>query len=135
MADLNTTPEQVFDWLESLCLKVDEQVKAGDLLLLNKLARNPGVKHYFDNVHKLHSVSAQVWTQYYPGMFSEARDAYEAYQREEGYAAMGQTVKTLEGQMAELQTQLATLLENQPSAKKRTPKTTTEDEPADAAAE
>jgi hypothetical protein len=66
-------------FLEGLCATADAHAKAGNLSVLNRLAVNPAVKHYYDNVFKLKSITHEQWERDYPSNVAAVNELREAY--------------------------------------------------------
>lgn len=67
-------------FLEGILGTADTAIKAGNMAMLNRVAVNPAVKHYYDNVFKLKSITHEQWERDYPhyvAMVDELREAYD----------------------------------------------------------
>lgn len=68
-------------FVEALCTQADTAMKAGDFSMVNRLASQPALKHYFDNVFKLKAITYENWCRDYPAYSASVdslRIAYDA---------------------------------------------------------
>ena len=67
-------------FLDGLCSVAEANVKQGNVGVLNRIAVNPAVKHYYDNVFKLKAITYEQWERDYPqhvAMIDQLREDYD----------------------------------------------------------
>jgi hypothetical protein len=96
------------DWLDSLCDHALDEARQGNTAPANRLGSHPALAHYFNNVHRLRSITATDWAAQYPALLREAERL-----RTQDQSAQGMAVRlaSLEAKLAKLAAQLSALVE------------------------
>lgn len=123
--------QKTLDWLNAACDKALTEARNGNTLLANKLAENAAVKHYFDNVHNLKSMTPEAWTQHYNTLFQEADRLREDYEQNERMVESYSKVDKISAELKALKGLVTQYLEAQTAPPKPDPKKKTKDETSD----
>lgn len=94
-------------WASEVCAEAEKASIAGDLSLVNGLARHSAMQYYFNNVHMLRTVTRESFAMYYPGMVKEIERLHQEYLRDskitEAAVKIDETDTRLSGVEAALQ--------------------------------
>lgn len=120
-----TEIKDVREWADSVCNQAITEGRAGNPILANKIATNAALKFYFDNVHGLHSMSADSFPYYKQAEWAEITRLYEAYIQDQRIAESVDKVDALETKVdagfAKLEQMIAQFVESQKPAEEVKP--------------
>jgi hypothetical protein len=94
----------IMEWALELGNQAFTEARGGDVSLLNRLGRNPGLKLFLDNVVGTKNVKTDQFMAYYPREWKEISRLYEEY-------AQAEQVTEAVDKVATLETKFDTLLE------------------------
>lgn len=125
-------------FVTAICTQADKAFKEGQPALLNRVAGQPSVKHYYDNVFKLKALTHEQWVRDYPAQAADVnalREAYDAEQAQtERISKLFQQVEGIESKLERLTGLIEGMVEAAPKAKvKAAPKTESVTPPAEKA--
>jgi len=72
--------QELFEWVDALCVEAMGQARNGDTLLVNELSRNPAWMYYFNNVHTTKSISQDTFSHSYPHFVKALESFKESYE-------------------------------------------------------
>jgi hypothetical protein len=124
--------QKTLTFLDEMCQTAVTEGRQGNPAQLNRLARNPMIAHYLNNVALRTSIPAQQWAEQFPQYIAEADALRESYEHATGQdarmTALEGRLGSLEGKIDTVITRLTEAVPGPKPAKKKAKKPLTEAE-------